>query len=187
MTTIETASADNGVNVDAMLGAREAMTAAPEAAQFTWRATNRWVRGTHSRTTINDFFGVGGEQSHRTSFELETDHPEIFASEDHGVTPVEMVLAGLAGCLTAGVAAGAQNRGVQLRSVTSSLSGTMDLAGILGIDPDVRNGFGNITVSFEIDADASREELEGIVAQSVKRSAVFDIVTNPTNVRVTVA
>jgi len=187
MTTLETANADNGVNVAALLGAREAMTAAPEAAQFTWRATNRWVRGTNSRTTIHDFFGVGGEQSHRTSFELETDHPEIFASEDHGVTPVEMVLGGLAGCLTAGVAAVAQNRGVQLRAVTATLAGSMDLAGILGIDPDVRNGFNNITVSYEIDADASREELEGIVAQSVKRSAVFDIVTNPTNVRVTVA
>jgi uncharacterized OsmC-like protein len=187
MTILDTAGADNGVDVTALLGAREAMTAAPAAAQFTWRATNRWVRGTHSRTTIHDFFGAGAEQSHRTSFELETDHPEIFAAADHGVTPVEMVLAGLAGCLTAGVAAVAQNRGVQLRAVSATVAGDMDLAGILGIDPDVRNGFGGITVSYEIDADATREELEGIVAQSIKRSAVFDVVTNPTNVRVTVA
>jgi uncharacterized OsmC-like protein len=98
-----------------------------------------------------------------------------------------MVLAGLAGCLTAGVASVAQNRGVQLRSVTATLQGEMDLAGILGIDPDVRNGFSGITVSYEIDADATREEIEGIVAQSQKRSAVFDVITNPTNVRVTVA
>ena len=98
-----------------------------------------------------------------------------------------MVLAGLAGCLTAGVASVAQNRGVQLRSVTAHLTGDMDLAGILGIDPDVRNGFSGVTVRFEIDADASREEIEGIVAQSQKRSAVFDVVTNPTNVRVEVA
>ena len=97
-----------------------------------------------------------------------------------------MVLAGLAGCLTAGVASVAQNRGVQLRSVTATLHGEMDLAGILGIDPDVRNGFSGITVSYDIDADASREEIEGIVAQSQKRSAVFDVITNPTNVRVTV-
>ena len=103
------------------------------------------------------------------------------------MTPVEMVLAGLAGCLTAGVAAVAQHRGIQLRSVTATLAGDMDLAGILGIDPDVRNGFGGITVRYEIDADATREEIEGIVAQSQKRSAVFDVVTNPTNVRVEVA
>ena len=177
---------DNGVNVEALLGARDAMTGAPAAAQFTWKATNEWVHGTHSRTTILDFFGVGAPQAHRTAFTLETDHPEIFASEDHGVTPVEMVLAGLAGCLTAGVAAVAQNRGIQLRSVSATLTGDMDLAGILGIDPDVRNGFSGITVRYEIDADATREEIEAVVAQSQKRSAVFDVVTNPTNVRVEV-
>ena len=178
---------DNGVNVEALLGAREAMTGAPAAAQFTWKATNDWINGTHSRTTILDFIGAGALQAHKTTFALETDHPEIFAAEDNGVTPVEMVLAGLAGCLTAGVAAVAQRRGVQLRTVTATLTGDMDLAGILGIDPDVRNGFGGITVRYEIDADATREEIEGIVAQSQKRSAVFDVVTNPTNVRVEVA
>jgi len=193
MTTTEStrstsgAPVDNGVDVEALLGAREAMTAAPAAAKFTWRATNRWERGTHSSTSIQGFFGAGAEQSHRTTFTLDTDHPEIFASQDHGVTPVEMVLAGLAGCLTAGVASVAQRRGVQLRSVTATLTGEMDLAGILGIDADVRNGFTGIGVRYEIDADASREEIDGIVAQSQKRSAVFDIVTNPTNVRVTVA
>ncbi|HEX9258759.1 MAG TPA: OsmC family protein [Acidimicrobiales bacterium] len=187
MTTTDPATIDNGVDVAALLGAREAMTGAPAAAQFTWKATNHWVHGTHSRTSIDTFFGVGAEQSHHTTFNLDTDHPEIFAAADQGVTPVEMVLAGLAGCLTAGVASVAQNRGVQLRSVMATLQGSMDLAGILGIDPDVRNGFSSITVSYDIDADASREEIEGIVAQSQKRSAVFDVITNPTNVRVTVA
>ncbi len=187
MTTTDAATVDNGVDVAALLGAREAMTGMPAAAKFTWKATNRWMRGTHSRTSIDGFFGVGADQSHHTTFTLDTDHPEIFASADQGVTPVEMVLAGLAGCLTAGVAAVAQNRGVQLRSVTATLHGEMDLAGILGIDPDVRNGFSGITVSYDIDADATREEIEGIVAQSQKRSAVFDVITNPTNVRVTVA
>jgi uncharacterized OsmC-like protein len=187
MTITHDHTADNGVDVAALLDARTTMTAARAAAQFTWKATNEWVRGTHSRTTIEQFFGVGDTQSHHTAFELETDHPAIFAAEDHGVTPVEMVLAGLAGCLTAGVASVAQNRGVQLRSVTAHVAGDMDLAGILGIDPDVRNGFSSITVRYEIDADASREEIEGLVAQSQKRSAVFDVVTNPTNVRVEVA
>ncbi|MET0144061.1 MAG: OsmC family protein [Ilumatobacteraceae bacterium] len=187
MTTTESPTVDNGVNVPALLEAREAMTAMPAAAQFTWKATNHWMRGTHSRTSIDTFFGVGADQSHHTTFTLDTDHPAIFAAEDHGVTPVEMVMAGLAGCLTAGVASVAQNRGVQLRSVTATLSGDMDLAGILGIDPDVRNGFNRITVTYHIDADASREEIEGIVAQSQKRSAVFDVITNPTNVRVSVA
>ena len=109
------AEVDNGVNVAALLSAREAMTAAPAAAQFTWKVTNQWLHGTHSRSTILDFVGVGGPQAHKAPFRLDTDHPEIFASEDLGVTPVEMVLAGLAGCLTAGVASVAQNRQIQLR------------------------------------------------------------------------
>jgi uncharacterized OsmC-like protein len=180
-------TADNGVNVEALLGAREALTGAREAAQFTWKATNEWVDGTHSRGTVEKFFGLGEEQSHNAAFSFDTDHPAIFASEDKGATPVELVLVGLAGCLTAGVAAVAQNRGVQLRSVKATLEGSMDIAGILGIDSDVRNGFGGVSVRYEIDADADRAEIEGIVAQSQKRSAVYDIITNPTNVVVSVA
>jgi uncharacterized OsmC-like protein len=187
MTITDQPVADNGVNVEALLGARAALTDAPEAAAFQWRATASWVRGTHTTTTVESFFGLGAEQSHRHPMSVDTDHPEVFASEDLGMTPVEMVLAGLAGCLTAGVATVATNRGVQLRSVVATLTGDMDLQGILGIDPEVRNGFDGITVRYEIDADASHEDLEAIVAQSQKRSAVYDIVTNPTTVVVEVA
>jgi len=182
----ETTTVDNGVNVEALLGAREALTAAPEAAQFTWRARCKWINGTHSRSTCQAFFGLGEEQSHKTEFSFDADHPELFASEDHGATPIEMVLVGLASCLTAGVAAVAQRRDIQLNSVQSTLEGNMDMAGILGIDSDVRNGFEGIKIHFDIDADASEEDIKAIVAQSQKRSAVFDVVTNPTNVTVEV-
>jgi uncharacterized OsmC-like protein len=178
---------DNGVNVQALLDAREALTEAPEAAQFTWRATCDWVNGTHSRTSVEGFFGLGEEQKHRTEFSFDADHPEIFASEDNGATPVELVLAGLASCLTAGVAAVAQNREIQLNSVSATLEGGMDVQGILGIDSDVRNGFDGIKVTYNIDADASKEDIEALVAQSQKRSAVYDIVTNPTNITVEVS
>ena len=182
-----TSTVDNGVNVEALLGARQALTDMPEAAQFKWRATCDWVRGTHSKSSVASFFGLGEEQNHRTEFTFEADHPEVFASEDLGATPVELVLVGLASCLTAGVAAVGQHRGIQLRSVKATLEAGMDIQGILGIDADVRNGFDGISVSYEIDADASAEDLEALVAQSQKRSAVFDIVTNPTNVNVSVS
>jgi len=181
-----TTSVDNGVNVEALLGAREALSQAPEAAQFKWRATCDWVRGTHSKSSVTSFFGLGEEQQHKSAFTFEADHPEIFASEDLGATPVEVVLCGLASCLMAGVAAVAQHRGIQLNAVKATLEAGMDIQGILGIDADVRNGFDGINVSFEVDGDASAEDLEAIVAQSQKRSAVFDIVTNPTNVNVSV-
>jgi uncharacterized OsmC-like protein len=177
--------ADNGVNVAALLGAREALTATPEGAQFKWRATSEWLRGTHSRATVDKFFGLGAEQKHRQAYAYESDHPEIFASPDNGATPVEFVLVGLAGCLTAGIAAVAQNRNIQLKSVKATLEAGMDLQGILGIDEHVRNGFDGIKVHYEIDADATPEQIAALVAQSQKRSAVFDIVTNPTDVTVT--
>jgi uncharacterized OsmC-like protein len=179
-------SVNNGVNIDALLAAREALKNAPAAAEFTWRAACKWRSGTHATSTVQGFHGLGDEQSHRTEFSFETDHPEIFASEDHGATPVELVLVGLASCLTAGVATVAQNRGIQLRSVEAKLEGKMNLYGILGIDGDVRNGYDDIKVTFHIDADASRQDIEALVAQSQKRSAVYDIVTNPTNVTVEV-
>jgi uncharacterized OsmC-like protein len=187
MTNIQTPTADNGVNIDALLGARQALTDAPAAAQFEWRADCTWMRGTHSRSTIHGYSGLGQEHTHRQTFSIDADHPEIFAADDNGATPTEIVLAALASCLTAGVATVASNRGVVLRAVTATVRADMDLQGVLGIDGDVRNGFGGVTVSFDIDADASRAELEGIVAQSQKRSAVFDIVTNPTTVTVSLA
>jgi uncharacterized OsmC-like protein len=177
---------ENGVNVEALLGAREAVTNAPEAAQFKWRATCKWINGTHSRSSIQSFFGLGEEQKHKAEYTIEADHPEVFASEDKGPTPVELVLAGLASCLTAGVAAVAQNRDIQLRSVSATLEAGMDIRGILGADSDVRNGFDGVKVTYKIDADASRDDIESLVAQSQKRSAVYDILTNPTNVSVEV-
>jgi len=178
---------DNGVNVQALLDARDALSAAPEAAQFTWRASCTWRRGTHSRSTVAGFSGLGGEQQHRVSYEFDVDHPECFAAADNGATPVEFVLVGLAGCLTAGVASVAQLRGIQLRSVTAAIEGDMNVLGILGGDPGIRNGFEAVTVRFAIDADASRDDLEALLAQSQKRSAVFDVVTNPVQVLVELA
>ena len=177
---------NNGVNVEALLGAREALTKTPEAAKFKWRATVKWVNGTYSRTSVEGFYGLGAEQKHKTSFSFDADHPEIFASEDRGATPVELVLAGLASCLTAGVAAVAQMREIQLRSVSATLEAGMDIRGILGADTDVRNGFDGIKVTYKIDADASPDDIKALVAQSQKRSAVYDIITNPTNVTVEV-
>jgi uncharacterized OsmC-like protein len=179
-------AANNGVNVEALLGAREALTEAPEAAKFVWRAASEWKSGTHTQSTVEGFFGLGDEQKHVREYKYDTDHPEIFASADKGSTPVEFVLVGLAGCLTAGIAAVAQNRNIQLHSVKATIEADMDIQGILGIDADVRNGFNGMTVSYQIDADASEEDIAALVAQSQKRSAVFDIITNPTNVNVEV-
>ena len=177
---------NNGVNVSALLAARDALNENPEGARFSWRASCKWINGTHSTSSVKGYHGLGDEQSHKTEFSFDVDHPEVFAAEDNGATPVEYVRVGLASCLTAGVASVAQNRDIQLTSVEAKLEGEMDILGILGGDSDVRNGFENIKVTFDIDADASQDDIEALVAQSQKRSAVYDILTNPTNVSVEV-
>ena len=182
-----TSLVDNGVNVEALLGAREVFADAPQAAQFQWRSTVSWVNGTHSRSDVQTFFGFGEEQTHSRTFAFDIDHPLQFAAQDNGITPVEYVLVALGGCLTAGIAAVALQRQIQLRSVQASVTAEMDLHGILGADPDIRNGFSGVRVDYRIDADATSEEIEALVAQSQKRSAVYDILTNPTAVTVNVS
>ena len=183
--TVTDTPVNNGVNTQALLDARDALSQAPDAAEFTWRANCSWVNGTFTKTTIHGFSGLGEDHTHLAEHTFDVDHPQCFASEDRGVTPTEVVLAALASCLTAGVASVAQHRQIQLKSVTASVEGRMNVLGILGADPDIRNGFNEITVHFDNDADASPQEIQALVAQSQKRSAVFDIVTNPSNVTVT--
>ena len=153
--------ANNGVNVMALLGAREALKKAPQAAQFKWRASCEWLRGTHSRSQIGSFFGLGAEQARDKTFAVEADHPRVFASEDNAPTPVET------GTLrTRQLPDGRRGRGRAAARHSAPLGqglarGRHGLQGILGIDDDVRNGFGAIRVHFDIRADASRGRHQG--------------------------
>jgi uncharacterized OsmC-like protein len=186
MTTTENPTVDNGVNVPALLDARTALSDAPEGAQFQWRADVEWLKGTHSRGTVKTFHGLGGEQEHRSTFTFDADHPLQFAAEDNGATPVEIVLVALGSCLTGGIASVAQLREIQLRSVKATITGEHDILGILGADPEVPNRFKSIKVHYDIDADATPDEIAAVVAQSQKRSAVYDSITNPVAVAVEV-
>jgi len=169
--------ADNGVNVEHLLGARTALADAPAAAEFTWRATTEWVRGTRTQTTIEDYSGLGEQHSHKAEYSYTGDHPEVFAAEDNGPTPVEFVLHALAACLTAGLANIAAARGINLTEVESTVEGDIDLLGILGLSDQVRNGYQQIAVRFKVRGDDA-EKLRQVVEQSRQRSAVYDIVTN---------
>jgi uncharacterized OsmC-like protein len=178
MTSTVNESTRNGVDTATLFATLDAVKAAPEAARFQFRARNQWLRGTHNRTTIDGFYGVGEERTHERSFHFDADHPAVLVGRDNGPTPVEYVLHALAACLTAGLANIAAARGVQLTEVHSTVSGDIDLNGILGLNPDVRNGYQNITVRFTVKGDAPAETLRELVEQSRARSAVYDSVTN---------
>ncbi|SLN31783.1 OsmC-like protein [Roseovarius litorisediminis] len=187
MTVHTEIKANNGVDTEALMGARGAFEQMPEAAAFTFRSDCSWIEGTYSTNNLNGYFGLGQEHARKKTYTIESDHPEVFHAADRAPTPPEIVLAALASCLTGGVASVAQHRGIQLNSVNVIVEGDVDVRGILGMDPDIRNGFSAIRATFDIDADASAEDIAALVSQSQKRSAVFDILTNPTNVHVSVA
>ena len=177
----------NGVDVPTLYATLDAVKGQNEIAKFQFRASNTWVAGTHSRSTIAGFFGAGQEMQHTHATVVESDHPQVLVGADHAPTPVEYVLHAIASCLTSGVANIAAARGVRLDRVASHVEGDIDLLGIFGLsDGSVRNGYQQIRVRFEIEGDADDETLRGLVEQSRRRSAVYDVLTNPTPVEIDV-
>jgi uncharacterized OsmC-like protein len=179
--------ARNGVDVPTLFATIRVVDDEPGLAQFQFRATNRWVVGTHSRTTIETFSGAGGEHAHTSEFTYDADHPAVLVGADQGPTPVEFLLHALGACLTAGIANIAAARQVTLTTVEARITGDIDLQGILGLADDIRNGYQQIRVTFRIEGEASPETLREIVEQSRARSAVFDVLTNGVGVSVDVA
>jgi uncharacterized OsmC-like protein len=176
MTTTENPTR-NGVDVATLFATLDAVKASPEIAKFQFRATNRWISGTHNQSTIHGFYGAMQEMTHHQAHVYDADHPAVLVGADNGPTPVEFVLHALAACLTAGLANIAAARGVNLESVESTVEGDIDLLGILGLSDDVRNGYQGIKVSFKVRGD-DPEKLRRVIEQSRKRSAVYDVVTN---------
>jgi uncharacterized OsmC-like protein len=176
----------NGVDVPTLFATIDAVKGQPELANFKFRASNRWVKGTHSRSRMESFTGAGGEHNHKKEFQYDADHPEVLVGTGEGPAPVEFVLHALAACITAGIGNIAAARGVELTEVESTVEGDIDLQGVLGLNDNVRNGYKGIRVSFKIKGDAPPEKLQEIVEQSRARSAVFDIITNPVPVEIDV-
>jgi uncharacterized OsmC-like protein len=188
MTSTQIRGPLNGVDVPTLFATIDAVKAQPEIAEFQFRARNEWVSGTHNRTTIKGFYGAGQEDESRTeAFTYDADHPAVLVGGNNGPTPVEFLLHALAACLTAGVGNIAAARGVTLYRVASTVSGDIDLRGLLGVSDSIRNGYRQIHVSFEIEGDAPADELAALVEQSQRRSAVYDVLVNGTNVVVDVA
>jgi uncharacterized OsmC-like protein len=176
MTTIDN-PVRNGVDTATLFTTIDAVKGNPEIAKFQFRASNTWVSGTHSESTIHGFSGAMQELVHKQPSLFHADHPAVLAGADNGPTPVEFLLHALAACLTAGLANIAAARGVNLTEVSSTVEGDIDLLGILGLDNEVRNGFQDIKVSFRLRGD-DPEKLREVVEQSRRRSAVYDVLTN---------
>jgi len=168
----------NGVDVPTLFATINAVGEQPELAKFQFRATNTWIRGTHSRSRMEGFSGAGGEHEQTADFVYEGDHPPVLCGKGNAPTPVEFLLHAIAGCITAGIGNIASARGVELESVECTVEGDLDVQGLLGLSNEVRNGYQALRLSYKIKGDADDETLRKIVAQSQARSAVYDVITN---------
>ena len=177
----------NGVDTDTLFATLDAVAEEPSLARFQFRVSNSWVSGTHNKAVISGFYGAGREHRHETDTVLHADHPPVLVGRDNGPTPAEYLLHALGACLMAGVGNIAAARGIELDEVTATIEGDIDLRGILGLDPTVRNGFEGIRVQFHVKGAAQAEQLAALVRQSKARSAVYDVVTHGVPVRVDVA
>lgn len=168
----------NGVNTPALLATINAVGGQRDLARFQFRARAQWLKGNHSRITVDDFYGAGQELRHEVPYSVDADHPAVLVGSDNGPTPVEFLLQALAACLTAGIGNIAAVRGITLESVESTVKGDINLLGLLGLDNKVRNGFSGIEVKLRIRGDATPDRLAQLVEQSRARSAVYDVLTN---------
>jgi uncharacterized OsmC-like protein len=182
---METHKMVNGVNVSQLFSTIEIIKANPEVSKFKFRATNTWQNGTYNRATIKDFYGALQEDDTRTPMEFPIDEPPVLLGENKGANPVEYLLVGLSGCLTTSMVAHAAARGIELKSVQSRLEGDLDVQGFLGLSETIPVAYREIRVSFKIEADITDQEKEELLEMAQKYSPVFNTVTKPIPVRVT--
>jgi hypothetical protein len=117
----------NGVDTATLFATLDAVNGQNEIAKFQFRASNTWVYGAHSRSTVSGFYGALQEIEHKHATVLDADHPTVLVGEDNAPTPIEFLLHGIAACLTAGTANIAAARRVDLAKVTSTVEGDINL------------------------------------------------------------
>lgn len=187
MTLAKADTCRNGIDTAALAAIADVVAAHPDAGRFRLRAHGEWVDGSHSRSTIGDYFGAREERTHERTWAFDADHPALLAGRDNGPTPTEFVLHALASCLTAGLAAVAATRGVTLTEVRVTVEGDLDVRGTLGVDRSVRSGLEGVRIRLDVRGDAGAAALEDLVHEARRRSAVADVLTNevPVTLQVT--
>ena len=184
MSTATESPMRNGVDTATLFATLDAVKGNPEIAKFQFRATNRWVSGTHNRSTIHGFYGAGQELTHRQVSTFDADHPEVLVGKDTAPTPVEFLLHALAGCVTTTFILHAMARGITIRELSTELKGEIDLQGLLGLDDSVPAGYEQITIRMTVKADCSDKELDDLLSYAQQHSPVCNTVCRPVPVMI---
>lgn len=174
----------NGVDLDRLAGTIEAVVDNPALARFEFRVDNRWLDGGHTRSSIKGFYGAGQEDASRTEpFILESDEPPVLLGENRAPNAGEYLLQALASCVTGTIVYHAAARGIALEALECKVDGDVDLRGFLGLDSNVRPGFGQIRVAVTAKGDFDDAQFAELTSLA-DFSPVRDTVSNPVSVTV---
>jgi uncharacterized OsmC-like protein len=176
-------AAVNGVDIDKLKSTVEAMRVVPALAKFTFRVSNRWMKGDLNRTTIGSFHGAGAENP-RDGFVIDNAAPLLVVGGDEAPHPVEYLLHALVGCLTTTFVYHAAMQGVRVQAIESQVEGQLDLRSFLGLREDLPGGFEVVNIRFRVKAECSEDELAGLMDAARRRSPVASFVVRavPTSV-----
>ncbi|MEL7119697.1 MAG: OsmC family protein [Bacteroidota bacterium] len=175
----------NGVNVTQLMGTIEAVKENPAIAEFKFRSHTKWINGGYCQTEIKSFYGATQEDSSRKdAFILDGDEPPVLLGANRGPNAVEAVLHGLASCLSVGIVYNASAMGIEIKDLSFSLEGELDLHGFLGLSEEIRPGYKNIVVTIHADTNASEEAFRNLLTHVTKTSPVLDIITQPVPVEI---
>ena len=180
---MDTTNTLNGLDLHQMQQTVMALQDDTQLARFEFRASNQWISGGENRSSIQGFYGAGVEDSSRTSpFVFTNGEPPVLLGNNEGANPVEFLLHALAGCITTTTVLHAAARGITIHSMSTELSGDIDVQGLLDLDADVPVGYQGITVNMQIEADCSDGELDELLAFSKNHSPVCSTVCRPVSV-----
>ena len=176
----------NGLNVNQLDDCMDGMRDNPDIGKYRFRAKNEWVDGAHCRSTIKDFWVAGHEDTSRERVHvLEGDEPPSLLGTDHGPNATETLLHALGACLNASFIYHAAAQGIHVEQLEFDIEGDLDLNGFLGVDEGVPSNFQHIRVKCSVKADAPREKIEELCEYAQRRSPVFNSVSRPIPVDVT--
>ena len=173
----------NGVNLEGIKQVDTLVRQSPAMGKCLFKARSTWKRGTKSKVTIDSTLAGGTEMSPPARrFTLSVDEPPFLGGADAAPNPIEVLLAALAGCVTAGVATNSDMFGVPIDALSIELEADVDARGVLGHDKSVRNGVTDIRYTITIQSPASEEQVRRVKETIDRKSPVRETLASPVNI-----
>ena len=171
----------NGVKVEDLMAAIEAVKSDPENGKLTFTVNSHWADGFKANHTTSGYV-VGKEPGKRAkNHSLTTDEPNEVLGGDAGISPAETLISSLAACLTVGYAANAAALGIDLDELSFEITGNGSLEGFMNIG-DKRPGLSDFHIKTIVKSSAPKEKLQELHDYVNEHSPIWDTICNPVKI-----